>query len=851
MMRRGLSLVVALLLAAVAVPAPRPAFLDSFTEVRVGLEQPLTTLEMRGRFRVRVDGAEVPIRRVSPAGAPQQARALPQRPGRVILAGTIQQALGGNAWDPDGELTQATETRPGVHELTVALPKGRWEYKVTRNGSWAENYGQNFQPGGDNLALDVPKDGTVVRFVVDFNRRTLRNSLEHPTEVTAPAVAPPLPQRSGPTRFPTVVLTLERPLSPEQVDDAMEVEETGVGRRTLVAREVLSLPAFRFDGWLGSRWSAQGTQFRVWSPPSRRADLLLFDQATGGEARVVPMARNRNGVWEAHVEGDLHGRFYVYRFESYGETRTATDINAFAASPDSRRTMVIDFNRANPPGWPSQPKLRHRHQTDAVIYELHVRDFTVRPDSGVRPAARGKYAGLSQRGTRTPRGKKTGLDYLVDLGVTDIHLLPIHNFLTGSPDEYTWGYATNLFNVVEETYAVDRNDPVAVVREFKEMVQSMHRAGLRVVLDVVYNHTWPPEGADSNFWQTVPYYYFRTNDRGDVLNESGVGNAMADERPMVRKFVRDSLLFWMDEYKIDGFRFDLIGMHTPEAIRDWSRAMHARRPDVLLYGEPWTGGGPTRTGKGAQRGSGVAVFNDRFRGVFRGELDGAGPGFLTGGGGSPFQLEKAVSGWIDGPNAPDGFTDSPEETINYVSAHDNMTLWDRLGLSLPKDRPELLRASVRLTQAVVLLSQGVPFLEGGAQIGRTKGGNRNSYNAGDAVNAYDWTRAEEYAAENDYVRGLIALRRAHPAFRLATADAVRKALKVVSPGPTPFAFTLDHGGREYLVLFHGGTERGTYTLPTGKWDVLATGRRASATPIGAAVGVMNLEPLSAYVLVRR
>jgi pullulanase len=327
---------------------------------------------------------------------------------------------------------------------------------------------------------------------------------------------------------------------------------------------------------------------------------------------------------------------------------------------------------------------------------------------------------------------------------------------------------------------------------------------------------------------------------------------------MVRKFVRDSLLYWMDEYKIDGFRFDLIGMFHRDSVVDWAKAMRAKRPDVILYGEPWTGGGPTRFGKGEQRRSGMAVFNDNFRNTFRGDLDGTAPGFALGGGASMQALQKAVMGWIDSPQAKDGFADSPQETINYVSAHDNMTLWDRVRNSIADTQPEQQRASVRLFGAVALLSQGVPFLEGGVEIGRTKGGNENSYGAGDKVNGYDWARATRFTDVLEYYRGLIALRHAHPIFRLATAKEVHRAIRFVPTKDLPektFAYTLNGTTakspyKEYLVVFHGGTEANRFILPPGEWIVLADDKRASATPSGKVQGTLMLSPLSASVLAR-
>ncbi len=835
-----------------------PAFLDAPNQVRVWLKKPMTEAEMQGKFAFSVAGKDIKISNIKAGGEPERERILPRTAGRIILAGTLQSALGAKEWDPDGEVTQMKEVSPGIHELIVKLPKGRFEYKITRNGSWAENYGAGFAAAGSNMTIVIPVDGTIVKFIVDFNAKTIKNSLENPSEITAPKTAPE-PDRKVPTTFPVAILTLSQSITTDQVDDAMFVTDSGTQRRVF-AREVLSAPEYRYDGQLGSIYTKFSTTFKVWSPVSSSAKVILYPTAKGAKSKELAMTKAGNGVWSVSVNGDLHGTFYNYEFESYGETRLTTDINCFSANRDSTRSMIVDLDRTDPKNWPSQPKLRHKSQTDAILYELHVRDFTVNPNSGVKPEFLGKYAGMGQRGTTLPGTKfKTGLDYLVDLGVTDIHLLPVQNFLLSHEGDYTWGYATNLFNVPEESYSTTPDDPVGVIREFKGMVQSMHNAGLRVVLDVVYNHTWPPDGKDSAFWQVAPYYYLRTNDKGDVLNESGVGNALHDERPMVGKYVRDSLLYWMDEYKIDGFRFDLIGMHQPESVRDWAKAMRAKRPDVILYGEPWTGGGPNRFGKGMQRGSGVAVFNDRFRGAFRGELDGSAPGFAMGGPADRNALEKAITGWIDTPGQQDGFTDSPQETVNYVSAHDNLTFWDRVEKSIPSRSAMLRGNAANFAGAAVLLSQGVPFLEGGVNLGRTKGGNGNSYDAGDKVNGYDWQRGYDFRETNEYYKGLIAIRRTFPSFRLSTAEDVRKAVKFLPASQTPpntIAFTIDgtvakDKYKTFLVVMHGGMDIGTINLPAGKWDLLVNVTNAGVKPMNTVSGTHRIARLAVNVYAQR
>jgi pullulanase len=343
----------------------------------------------------------------------------------------------------------------------------------------------------------------------------------------------------------------------------------------------------------------------------------------------------------------------------------------------------------------------------------------------------------------------------------------------------------------------------------------------------------------------VPYYYFRTNDRGQVLNESGVGNALHDERPMVRKYIRESLEFWTREYRLDGFRFDLMGMFTPESIKDFASAIRRINPDAVIYGEPWTGGGPNRSPKGTQRNTGAAVFNDRFRGVFRGGLDSAQPGFGMGGTFHPGSMWNAISGGID------DFTASPLETVNYVSAHDNLTLRDKIKLSMPTATKEMQEASVRFALAATMLSQGVPFIEGGVELGRTKGGNNNSYNAGDAVNEYRWDLAAPYQETVEYLKGLIAFRKAQPTLRLSDPKRVRESITVL---PTTLAsqnlFAYSVAGKNPLVIAMNGNQTSRrFQLPSGKWELISDGKSFSTTPITVS-GELSISPLSVVILMK-
>ncbi len=633
-------------------------------------------------------------------------------------------------------------------------------------------------------------------------------------------------------------------LTPDEIARPMVLEIPGYEPVRVEARNALEDPAFNaLDARLGYEYASDATTFRTWSPTATGVDLLLFDSATADEPRaVVPMRRDERFVWQAEVDGDLDGTYYLYRFDNYGEPRTVPDIHGYAATKDSARSLVLDLRKTDPDGFRDHQPPTLAQPTDEVIYEIHVRDLSV-ADPSTPAEHRGKYLGLTHLNPADARRVSTGLSHLKDLGVTAVHLLPIQDF-SASMDEYNWGYWTALFNVPEAQYSTRPDDPAATIRELKQAIQTLHDHGLRVILDVVYNHT-SSSFEHSPFDQAVPWYYFRTTPDGRLRNESGTGNAFADERPMARKYIVDSLLYWVDEYKVDGFRFDLVGMHHPQTVREITQALRAARPDLTLYGEPWTGGGPIHFPKGAQRGTTMAVFNDHLRNAVRGDLDGASTGFATGPGGDRAAVQRGVAGAID------DFTDDPTETINYVSAHDNRTFWDKIEYTHADLDDPTKRAMQKLAHGIVLTSQGIPFIHGGAGFARTKGGHHNSYNAGDAVNAFDWPRKARYLDVHDYLTGLIALRKDHPAFRMATADAVRANLRFLdSPGVLAFALNGKAVGDAWdtiLVAYNGEPTAQRLDLPAGRWAIVVNAERAGTRPLDTTSGAYTLPPYSMIV----
>lgn len=611
---------------------------------------------------------------------------------------------------------------------------------------------------------------------------------------------------------------------------------------TVHARDVLDGEAFTAaDARLGPRWSADATEFVTWSPVAESVHLVLWRDPAAAPA-VVPLARGEHGLWSTRVEGDLHGVAYRYRFVTYGETHEAPDVHCLAATSDSRRSVVVDLGRLEPEGWASIPSPPRARPTDEILYELHVRDASIADPACPEPE-RGRYLGLLRGRPRDGDRPSTGLEHVKELGVTAVHLLPVADY-DARRDEYNWGYWTTLPNVPESNYASDPADSTSPIRELRGAVAGLHRAGLRVVLDMVFNHA-SDAGPDSPFGAAVPYYFFRTTPDGRLVNDTGTGNTFADERPMARKVIVDSVLHRLRAYRVDGFRFDLLGCHEPATVKAICAALFAERPDITLYGEPWTGGGTTRFGQGAQRGLPIAVFNDHLRNAIRGDLDGTAVGAATGEGGDLAALRTGVAGAID------DFADRPSEAVSYVSAHDNLTLWDKIVKTQPRASDAERRAMQRLALGMVLTSQGIAFLHGGCDMCRTKQGEHNTFNLGDEINRIDWARKAEYLDVFDHVAGMVRLRRAHPAFRMDDAAMVRSSMRFLDRGRT-VAFTLDGAAsddawRTIVVAYNDEPTPLDFQLPEGTWTVVADADRAGTEALRTAVGTTRLPPYSLLV----
>ncbi|GGJ57703.1 type I pullulanase [Deinococcus roseus] len=658
----------------------------------------------------------------------------------------------------------------------------------------------------------------------------------------------------------TATITLATALKPE--DASKPITLTGLGIKaplTVHLRDVLSADAYTYAGGdLGATYAPGQTTFKVWTPVSSAVRVKLFNSAADTTPfQTVNLVRGDKGVWSGSATGNLAGKFYLLEVVQYGVTKTTADpyskaaSNYFETQPlNQMKSAVVDLASTNPDNWASytQPSLK-RH-TDANVYEVHIRDFTVSASSGVDAGKRGKYLGMVQTGTKLPGTSiSTGLDHLKQLGVNAVQLMPTFDYGNESEGAYNWGYDPVFYNVPEGQYSTQPGNPAATIKEFKTMVKGLHENGLNVIMDVVYNHT-KVTGERSPFDQLVPYYYYRTDDEGAYLNDTGVGNVIAAERPMARKFIIDSLKYWASEYHIQGFRFDLLGTVKPADVKTITEEVRKINPSLVLYGEPWTGGGPTYFGKGAQKGMNVGVFNDNFRnGIIGGVFEVDTKGFIQG----AFNLAPAVQSGLGG--SLNDFAQEPGESVNYATSHDNYVLWDRLTLGASKGKSEAtLKQMQKMASALVQTAQGLSFMVGGEEFARSKKGNGNSYNAGDDINQFDWTRLQQFADVSAYYSNIIKLRQAHPAFHYSSRADVLAAYHPLSLNSDQgvIGFVLDgtkakDSWNHILVVFNANEAAQKVTLPDGNWKVMVKGDTFSSAPIEMASGEYTVPALSTVI----
>ena len=577
-------------------------------------------------------------------------------------------------------------------------------------------------------------------------------------------------------------------------------------------------PDFASSQKMGA-FTADGiTVMRLFAPKATKAEALIYETPSG-PARAELLEHKGHGIWEKVFDSDLAGKYYRLRVTATGRVSEGLDPYAACVTADNGRAMIVydDTPVADPPSF---------DLSETVLYEAHIRDFSSDAFSGIKN--KGKYLGFTEERTVHPLYPeiKTGLDHLAELGVNAVHLMPFEDFENSdSTSSYNWGYMPVNFNSPEGAYAT-RTDDASRVRETKLMIDALHKKGIKVIMDVVYNHTAETGGKIYNFKALAGDYYYRTRPDGSYWNGSACGNEFKTEAPMARKFIIDSLLHWARDYKVDGFRFDLMGLMDSETAFEVVKKLKEFKPDIIIYGEPWAAGVTPVDGikKGSQKGRGFAVFNDDFRDALKGSVFNIKDlGYIQSYGQN---YRQAVRNGITG--SPGTFAGSPLESVNYVSCHDNHTLWDRIDLSAKDAQPETKIKMDKLAQAIVLTSQGIPFINAGEEFLRTKKGEENSYNLPDEINRLDWTRKKEYFRVFSYYRNLIALRKAHPAFRMKTAAAVKENLRFyddlgLALEEPDIAYMLygDRAGDAWsriLVLINPRSKPRKFALPAGEWE---------------------------------
>jgi pullulanase len=575
------------------------------------------------------------------------------------------------------------------------------------------------------------------------------------------------------------------------------------------------------------------------------------------------MKSDVQGTWVHSLDGDQDGLIYAYNVEVYGEENVAVDPYARAAVENGKRSVVVNLDTTNPKGWNEEKPDFSGNPTDAVIYELHVRDLSMDKSAPFPKSARGKYSGLTYPNLKSSSGQPVGVAAIKDLGVTHLQLLPIYDF--ASVDElnptFNWGYDPLNYNVPEGSYSSDPKNPKARITELKGAIQSLHKQGIRVIMDVVYNHVFDA----STFSQSkiVPGYWFRTDSDGKLTSASGCGNDSASERAMVRKFIVDSVKYWANEYNISGFRFDLMGLHDIQTMQEVRKELSKIDPTIIIIGEGWNMGTHPSEIRSTQANidelAGIAVFNDQIRDGIKGSVFTASDkGFATGTFGKKNNVMAGIVGNTDYSSTilPAFTTLSPAQSVNYVEAHDNNTLEDKLRLSLSTKDPTLIASYHRLASSIPLLAQGIPFIHAGQEFQRSKGGDSNSYKSGDEINSLKWNLISKNAVTRNYFKGMLEIRAQHPAFRLSSTADVKNNLKFLKTSDEVIAYSLKGSAvkdswKSIVVIHNAKTASSKVTLPAkGNWNVVVEGNKAGVKTLRTIknTDVVEVRALSTLVL---
>ncbi len=638
--------------------------------------------------------------------------------------------------------------------------------------------------------------------------------------------------------------------------------------------------AFAYDGDdLGAVYTKESTKFRVWAPTATEVSLNLYEKGDGDNLiETIPMQADVKGTWTYEKTGDLNGVYYTYSVKIGDVVNETVDLYARSAGVNGNRGMILDLDATDPEGFEEDVRPEFVNATDAVIYELHVRDLSSDASSGIQNT--GKFLGLTETGTTNSAGLPTGLDHMKDLGITHVQILPSFDY--ASVDEsktestqFNWGYDPKNYNVPEGSYSTDPESGEVRVKEMKEMVQTLHENDIRVIMDVVYNHTYSTE--ESWFQKTVPDYYYRKN--GDnYSNASGCGNETASERAMMRKYMIESVVYWAEEYHIDGFRFDLMGIHDTETMMAIRAALDEVDPSIMIYGEGWTSGAAAMesslqaTKNHTYQMDRVGAFSDDIRDSIKGNVfDSLDPGFVSGKEGLEESIKFSVVGAtehgqvnLDAHEKSENFwSGQPGQSINYVSCHDNLALWDKLAISNADDSEEDRIKMNKLASAIVFTSQGVPFFQAGEEMLRSKpsetsetGFDENSYCSPDSTNSIKWDNKGNVLDVYEYYKGLIAFRKAHGALRMTTAEDIQKNLTFMDGmDANVVAYTIENSpngepAEDLFVVYNGNAAATEVALPEGIWEIYVNGEKAGCEVLGTAEGKVTVEGISAMVLAK-
>ena len=610
-------------------------------------------------------------------------------------------------------------------------------------------------------------------------------------------------------------------------------------------------------------YSPKATTFQLTtSPDVKKVNVVITDNDSDTAGQLVKsMKRVGAGKWKLTVKNDLKGKYYVFSVYNQEQPDITPGVFAKAVGVNGKRGAIVDLKDTDPEGWADDVRPALKNPCDLVIYEMHHRDFSMDLSSGIKN--KGKFLALTE---------PAAIDHLRRLGVNAIHILPSFDFASideSKPDvaQYNWGYDPLNYNVPEGSYSTNAADPKARIREFKQMVQALHKAGIRVILDVVYNHTFDING--SNFQKTYPDYYFRKTAEGKYSDGSGCGNETASDKQLMRDFMKESVEYWVKEYHIDGFRFDLMGIHDIETMNEIHDVVSKIDPSIYIYGEGWSAGSCAYPQEklamkaNARELNGIGAFSDEMRDALRGPFsDDTKGGFLAGVPGQEESIKFGIAGAISHPQidmtkvnySKTAWTNEPSQMVAYVSCHDDMCLTDRLRASIPYiGDDELIRLDL-LAQTAVFTSQGVPFILAGEEMLRDKKGVHNSFRSPDSINRLDWNNLKRYPQVFDYYSGLISLRKQHPAFRMGSADEVRKHLVFLDAPAGVVAYQLkDNAGgdswKNIIVILNSQKTPQTVNVPEGSYTMVVANGKVNAGGIGLVSGkTVTVAPQSALIV---